>query len=109
MNSGAINERERILRAATICLMRKVAGLLVATGLRAEQKEGSRRWIITVTLRYPTGHEGYVGDLLFDGKGFSYITPLEVRRERIKRIAADPAGIRQWNEYRASTLRPGKA
>lgn len=109
MNPKAIDKEERILRAATIYLMRKVAGLLVATELREEQKEGFRRWIITVTLRYPTGHEGYVGDLLFDGKGFSFITPLEVRKERIKKIAADPAGIRQWNEHRASTLRPGKA
>ena len=107
MSPEAMNKEERILRAATIYLMRKVAGLLVATGLREEQKEGSRRWIITVTLRYPTGHEGYVGDLLFDGKGFSFITPLEVRKERIKKIAADPAGIRQWNEHRASTLRRG--
>jgi hypothetical protein len=109
MKPEVVNKEEQILRAATIYLMRKVAGLLVATGLREEQKEGSRRWIITVTLRYPTGHEGYVGDLLFDGKEFSFITPLEVRKERIKKLAADPAGIRQWNEYRASTLRPGKA
>ena len=102
-------EQERILRAATIYLIRKVGGLLVATGLRAEGDKGARRWIITVTLRYPTGFEGYVGDLRYDGKEFCFITPPEVRRERINKIAADPEGIREWNEYRASTLRAKKA
>ena len=51
------DEEEQILRVATIHLIRKVGGLFVATGLREEQGKGGRRWVITVTLRYPTGHE----------------------------------------------------
>ena len=38
-----IDEEERILRAATIHLIRKVGGLFVATGLREEQDQGSRK------------------------------------------------------------------
>ena len=103
------SKHDDILRAATIHLVRKHGGLLVATDLKEEYAKGSRRWIITVTLRFPTGHEGYVGDLLYDGKEFSFLTPPDVRKERVKRIAADPEGIREWNEHRASTLRAGKA
>jgi hypothetical protein len=102
-------EEEQILRDATIHLIRRVGGLFVATGLRAEQHHGSRRWIITVTLRYPTGHEGYVGDLLYDGKEFRLLTGPSLVHERVRQIAADPDGIREWKEYRASPLRPGKA
>src|SRR5437899_1017919 len=53
------NEEERILRAATIHLIRKVGGLLVATAVRETRVRGRPVWIIAVTLRYPTGHEGY--------------------------------------------------
>jgi len=100
-----INKEERILRAATIYLIRKVGGLLVATGVREERdSKESRTWIITVTLRYPTGHEGYVGELLYDGTDFSLLTPDDVMKERARKIAADPEGIRKWDEYQASTL-----
>lgn len=104
--TAAEKKQERILQKATIHLVTHVGGLLVATGLR---EEGSRRWIIEVTLRYPTGHEGYVGEVAYDGRDFSILTPPDVWRRRIKRIAADPGGIRLWNEYRASTLRTKKA
>jgi hypothetical protein len=65
---------------------------------------GGRKWIITVTLRYTSGHEGYIGDLLYDGEVFTMITEKSVITERARKIAADPEGIRKWNEYRASTL-----
>jgi hypothetical protein len=103
------DEEERILRAATTYLIRKVGGLLVATGLRAEQRQRGRRWIITVTLRYPTGHEGYIGDLLYDGEVFSFLTSADVRKERARRIEADPALQREWDAYRAATLQARKA
>ena len=103
------DEEEQILRAATIYLIRKVGGLFVATGLREEHDQRGRRWIITVTLRYPTGQEGYVGELLYDGKEFTLLTEESVIDERVRQIAADPQGIRQWNEFRTSTLRTGKA
>jgi hypothetical protein len=69
---AAIDE-ENILREATKYLIRKVGGHLVATGLREEQHQGGRRWLIAVTLRYPTGYEAYYGDLLYDGKDFSFL------------------------------------
>jgi len=59
--------------------------------------------MIRVYLRYPTGHEGYVGDLHYDGKKFTELTDRETMRERSRLIAADPKGIREWNEYRAAT------
>ena len=95
-------EEERILRAATIHLVHRHGGLLVATGLREQLLQGTKAWVISVTLRHPTGHEGYIGDLLFDGKEFEFLTPPDVRKERAERIAADPEGIRLWNEYRDS-------
>ena len=98
---------ERILQAATIHLIRKVGGLFVATGLRDEHGTGGQRWIISVTLRYPTGHEGHVGELLYDGKTFTMLTEDSVIDDRVRQIAADPQGIRLWND-RASTLRAGK-
>lgn len=104
-----INEREEeILRAATLELITKHGGHFVATGLRETQIKGIPIWIITVTLRYTTGFGGYVGDLLYDGEKFTFLTEQSVIDERVRQIAADPEGIRQWNEYRASTLRPKK-
>src|SRR5437867_3664966 len=101
-----INEQEEeILRAATIELITHHGGHFVATGLRETSIKGIPVWIITVTLRYTTGFEGYVGDLLYDGEKFTFLTEQSVIDERVRQIAADPEGIRQWNEYRASTLR----
>jgi hypothetical protein len=101
-------DEESILRLATIHLLRRHGGLLVASGLREERSGGARRWIITVTLRHPTGHEGYIGDLLYDGKDFEFLTPPDVRKARARQIAADPEGTRRWNEYRASSLPTGE-
>lgn len=100
-------EKEQILRAATIHLIMKHGGLLVATALREERDGGARRWVITVTLRYPTGHEGYVGDLLYDGKEFTFLTPAGVIDERVRQIGEDPERMRKWNEYRSSALPAG--
>jgi len=101
-------EQEQIVREALKYLVFKHGHLLVPTGIREERHQGSRKWIITVTLRYPTGFEGEIGDLLYDGQEFAFLTPPEVRKERARKIAEDPEQIRQWNEYRASTLRPGE-
>ena len=99
-----IEEEERILREATIFLIHKVGGLLVATGLREERRRGARRWIVTVTLRYPTDYEAYWGDLLYDGETFSVLTPPEVLREREQAIEHDPLRRQKWHDYRNSSL-----
>ena len=57
-----------------------------------------------VYLRYPTGHEGYLGDLLYNGKQFTELTDRETMRERAKQIEAEPALQREWDEYRAANL-----
>jgi len=101
-------EEETILREALKHLVFKHGHLLVPTGIREERDQGLRKWIITVHLRYPTGFEGEIGDLLYDGQEFVFLTPPEVRKERARKIAEDPEGIRQWNEYRAATLPPGE-
>ena len=101
-------EEERILREATKHLIRHHGGLFVATALRKEQDEGVPRWIITVTLRYPTGHEGYVGDLLYNGHAFTFLTEEARIDERVRQIAANPEHSRQWNEYRDPTLSAGE-
>ena len=105
-------EEEQILRKAQIYMLfeAKRPMLWTVAGIREEKADdGSRRWIIAVNLRYPTGFEGYLGDLIYDGARITELTDLELMRERAKQIAADPEGLRQWNEYRASTLPPAEA
>ena len=101
-------EEERILREATQHLIRNHGGLFVATGLRKEQDKGVPKWLITVTLRYPTGHEGYVGDLVYNGQSFTFLTEESRIDERVRQIASDPEHVRQWNEYRDPTLPAGE-
>ncbi len=60
-------------------------------GIREEKGEGgSRRWIIAVHLRAPSGHEGYLGDLLYESGQFTELTDVELMRQRVRQIAADP-------------------
>ncbi len=95
---AVIDEEERLLRKATEHLICKHGMFLVATGLRETRIKGFQVWIIAVTLRYTTGHEGYIGDLLYDGEAFTFLTPPEVRKDRTRTIAGDPERIRKWNE-----------
>jgi hypothetical protein len=110
--SRALTEEEQqlLIEAMSYCL-HHFPMLWTTGGLPEERvgKDGVRQWIIQVHLRYPTGFDGYLGDLLYDGKQFIEMTDREIMRERAQQIAADPKGIRQWNEYQASTLRTGKA
>ena len=102
-------EEEQILRQAAIYCLLTFPTLWTVGGIKEERgTDGSRKWIIAVHLRYPTGHEGYLGDLLYDGKVVTELTDRELMRQRSKEIAADPERMRQWNKYRASTLPPGK-
>ncbi len=105
-------EEEQILRKAQEYLLfeAKRPMLWTVAGIKEEKSAGgSRRWIIAVHLRYPTGFGGHLGDLLYDGGRITELTDPERMRERAREIAADPEGVRQWNEYRASTLSPGEA
>ena len=105
-------EQEHVLRKAQEYLLFEAKRPMLWTVARIREEKaagGSRRWIIAVHLRYPTGFEGYLGDLLYDGERFTELTDPEAMRERARKIAADPEGVRQWNEYRASTLPPGEA
>ena len=105
-------EEERILQKAQIYLLLEARRphLWTVADIREEKGEdGSRRWIIAVNLRYTTGFEGYLGDLLYDGAKITELTDLELMRERARQIAADPEGRRQWDELKASTLRTGES
>jgi hypothetical protein len=101
-------EEERILRAATLHLITRHGMFLVATGARGVCIKGIPVWIITVTLRFDKGVEGYIGDLLYDGEAFTFLTEQSVMDERARKIADDPERLRRWNEYRRSTLHTGK-
>jgi hypothetical protein len=103
------DEEERILRAATQHLVFKHGVFLVATGIRELRIKGIRVWILKVTLRFGTGGEGYIGDLLYDGEEFTFMTEQPVMDERARKIVDDPEKIRKWNEYRASIPHTGKA
>src|SRR5690348_12563570 len=87
------DEEAQILQKAQVYLLfeAKRPMLWTVAGIREEQREdGSRRWIIAVHLRYPTGHEGYLGDLLYDGARITELTDPELMRQRAQAIAADP-------------------
>jgi hypothetical protein len=101
-------EEEEILRAATLHLITNHGMFLVATGVREARVRSLPVWIIPVTLRYTTGHQGYVGDLLYDGEEFTFLTEQTVMDERVRKIAEDPQRLRTWNEYRASPLHSGE-
>jgi hypothetical protein len=99
------HEQEHILREAMCYCLHHFPMLWTTGGVPEERREnGLRRWVVRIYLRYPTGHEGYLGDLLYDGKQFSEMTDRELMRERAREIEADPALQREWDEYRASTL-----
>jgi hypothetical protein len=102
------DEEERVLREATKHLVFEHGMFLVATGIREARVKGFRVWIVTVTLRYTTGHEGYIGDLLYDGEDFTFLTEQSVMDERARKIADDPERVRKWNEHRDSTLQAGE-
>jgi hypothetical protein len=100
-------EEEEILKKAQIYLLFEAGRPMFWTvaGIREEKAEdGSRRWIIAVNLRYPTGFEGYLGDLLYDGERFTELTDVEVMWERGRQIADDPERERMWNELQASAV-----
>jgi hypothetical protein len=79
---------------------------LVATGVREARVKGFRVWIITVTLRYSAGDEAYLGDLLYDGEEFTFLTEQSMMDERAQKLANDAERIRIWNESRASSPLP---
>ena len=86
-------EEEEILRKAQIYLLFEAKRPMFwnVADIREEKGEGgSRRWIIAVHLRAPSGHEGYLGDLLYNGERFTELTDVELMRERVRQIAADP-------------------
>jgi hypothetical protein len=93
-NTPQLNEEtEQILKKAQIYLLFEAKRPMFwnVAGIREERGEGgSRRWIIAVHLRASSGHEGYLGDLLYDGERFTELTDVEVMRERVRLIAADP-------------------
>ena len=104
-------EEEAILKRAQIYLLFEARRPMLWTvaDIREEKSDdGTQRWIIAVHLRYPTGHEGYLGDLLFDGERITELTDLEAMRERGREIAADPARQREWDAYRAANPSPGE-
>jgi hypothetical protein len=83
-------EEEQILKKAQIYLLFEAKRPMFwhVAAIRQEKGEvGSRRWIIAVHLRAPSGHEGYLGDLLFDGERFTELTDVELMRERVQRAA----------------------
>lgn len=94
--AGFDEREERILREATIHLITHHGGLFVATAVREEEGEVGPNRIVGVTLRYPTGHEGHVGELLCDGQEFRLLTERSVIDGRIREIAVDPGHLRCW-------------
>jgi hypothetical protein len=85
-------EHEQILKKAQIYLLFEAKRPMfwnVADIREGKGEGGSRRWIIAVHLRAPSGHQGYLGDLLYDGERFTELTDVELMRRRVQQITAD--------------------
>ena len=95
---------EGVLQAAILHLITHHGMFLVPTAARQLSIRDLPVWIITVTLRFDVGDEGYVGDLLYDGERFTFLTDQAVMDQRARQIAQNPEALRRWNEYRASAL-----
>lgn len=103
------NEEEEACWIAAVYCVRMFPMLLTVGGSRELPSfNGQRRWIIAVHLRYPTGFEGYVGDLLCEGVRITELTEREEMDQRSREIDADPERERQWNEYVATHFPPGE-
>jgi hypothetical protein len=93
-NTPQLNEEtEQILKKAQFYLLfeAKRPTFWNVAGIHEERGEGgSRRWIIAVHLHAPSGHEGSLGDFLYDGEQFTELMDVEVMRERVWQIAVDP-------------------
>jgi hypothetical protein len=101
-------EEEILRRAQTLLLLEaKCPMLWTVAGIKEERaSDGSCRWTIAVHLRFPTGYEGYLGDLSYDGTKFTQLTDPIVMQQRAQQIADDPERERRWREYQASCLPP---
>jgi hypothetical protein len=96
-------EADQILEKAQMYLLFEAKRPMFwnVAGVREEKGVGgSRRWIIAVHLRAPSGHEGYLGDLLYDGQRFTELTDVALMRERGRQIAADPGSPSPRHEKR---------
>jgi hypothetical protein len=69
----------------------------------------ARRWVVPVVVRYPTGDEGELGDLAFDGHSFTLLTTHEEMARRARAIEQDPAFQHRWHEQFPSAVPPGTA
>jgi hypothetical protein len=60
-----VTSEQNIIREAMCYCLHHFPMLWTTGGLPQERvgDDGSRQWIIRVYLRYPTGFEGYLGDL----------------------------------------------
>jgi hypothetical protein len=106
------DEAEQILKKAQIYLLFEAKRPMFwnVADIREEKGEsGSRRWIITVHLRAPSGHEGYLGDLLYDGQRFTELTDVALMRERVRQIAADPGSPRTRRRHPGGNHRTAPA
>jgi hypothetical protein len=90
IHKPAISEEQaKILQHGAIYCLRNFPTLWTVGEIKEEKAEnGRRRWIIAVYLRYPTGFEGYLGDLLYNGKHITELTDRNIMRARARRIEA---------------------
>ncbi len=92
---GAVTaEDEHIISGAATYCLRHFPMLWTTEGLPEEctGDNGARHWIIRLYLRYPTGFEGYLGDLRYDGAEFTELTDRSVMLERAGRLPPIPRG-----------------
>lgn len=89
VTGGLTTEQERIIQEAAGYCLRNYPMLWTTGGVPQVRhaQNGSRQWLIHVFLRYPTGQECYLGDLLYDGKKFLELTARQIMRERAKEFA----------------------
>jgi hypothetical protein len=100
---------EELLRKASKHLVLSHGMFYVATAIKEDFPRGNvEACIISISIRYPTGHEGYVGDWRYDGQKFEFVTDVKIMEERAAKIAEDPERNKKWDENRSSGV-PARA
>jgi hypothetical protein len=82
-------ERQAIWEEAAAFCVRQFPTLWTAGEPRRDQ-EMAGRWLVPIVLRYPDGHEGVLGEMVWDGRlqSFTVLTDRATLSKRAQHVAS---------------------
>ena len=90
-------------KAAAYCVLHFPA--LWTAGM-PKWEPAARRWVVPIVIRYPTGDERTLGEMAYDGRAFSALTPREEMARLAREFEQDPAFQRRWHEQFPTSVPP---